>query len=61
MVEETNHGRIILFNNRGEKEWEFVNRDKNGIIGAVHWSRLIEEELFIEKFKSLIKNKRCLN
>ena len=33
MVEEQNHGRIILFNNRGEKEWEFVNKDKNGDIG----------------------------
>ena len=27
MVEEQNHGRIILFNNRGEKEWEFVNNN----------------------------------
>ena len=33
MVEEQNHGRIILFNNKGEKEWEFVNKDKNGNIG----------------------------
>ena len=61
MVEEQNHGRIILFNNKGEKEWEFVNKDKNGNIGFVTWSRIIEDELFIEKFKSLVKNKKCLN
>ena len=61
MVEEQNHGRIILFNNEGKKEWEFVNKDKNGDIAYLWWSRIIEDELFIEKFKSLIKSKRCLN
>ena len=61
MVEEQNHGRIILFNSKGEKEWEFVNKDKNGDIGFVSWSRVIEDQLFIEKFKSLVKNKKCLN
>ena len=61
MVEEQNHGRIILFNNKGEKEWEFINKDKNGDIGFISWSRVIEDELFIEKFKSIIKNKKCLN
>ena len=61
MVEEQNHGRIILFNNKGEKEWEFVNKDKNGDITFVSWSRVIEDELFIENFKSMVKNKKCLN
>ena len=61
MVEEQNHGRIILLNNKGEKEWEFVNKDKNGDIGRVSWSRVIEDELFIKNFKSMVKNKKCLN
>lgn len=61
MVEEQNHGRIILFNNKGEKEWEFVNKDKNGDIGLISWSRIIEDELFVENFKSLVKSKKCLN
>ena len=39
----------------------YVNKDKNGDIGHVFWSRVIEDELFIEKFKSLIKSKKCLN
>jgi len=61
MVEETVHGRIILFNNQGQKEWEYVNKDKNGNIGRLFWSRIIEDELFIKNFKSMVKNKTCLN
>ena len=61
LVEEQNYGRIILFNSKGEKEWEFVNKDKNGDIGLVTWARVIEDELFIEKYKSIAKNKQCLN
>ncbi len=61
MVEEQNHGRIILFNNKSEKEWEFVNKDNNGDIGFISWSRVIEDETFIKKFKSLVKKKKCLN
>jgi hypothetical protein len=61
MVEEQNHGRIILFNNKGQKEWEFVNKDNQGEVGHVKWSRIIEDKLFIEKFKSLVENKKCIN
>ena len=61
MVEEQKHGRIILFNNQGKKEWEFVNKDKNGDIGFVFWSRVVEDEIFIKNFKSMLKNKTCLN
>ena len=61
IVEEQNHGRIILFNSKGEKEWEFVNKDKNGDIGVINWSRVIEDEFFIEKVKSLVKIKKCLS
>ena len=61
MVEETIHGRIILFNNQGQKEWEYVNKDKNGNIGRLFWSRIIEDEFFIENFKLIVNNKQCLN
>jgi len=61
MVEEQNHGRIILFNDKGKKEWEFVNKDNKGYVGYVSWSRVIEDEQFIRNFKSLVKNKKCLN
>ena len=61
MVEEQNHGRIILFNNKGEKEWELVNKDKDGNIGLISWSRIIENSIFINKFKSLVKDRKCTN
>ena len=61
MVEEQNHGRIILFNNKGEKEWEYVNIDDNGEIGLVVWSRIVEDELFIKKFKLLVETNKCTN
>ena len=53
MVEEENHGRIILFNNKGDKEWEFVNKDENDNIGQISWSRIIENPTFVKKYKSL--------
>lgn len=60
-VDETNWGRFILFNNIGEKKIEFVNKSKKGDINMIYWSRLIEDESFIEEYKSLVKNKKCTN
>jgi hypothetical protein len=57
MVEEQTDGRIILFNNKGEKEWEFVNKDINGNIGDISWSRIIEDKDLVRKFKSLVELK----
>ena len=59
MVEEQNHGRIIFFNNQGEKEWEFVNKDIKGDINRITWSSIIEDEIFIKNFKLSLKNKKC--
>ena len=61
IVDEDEFARLILFNKKGEKEWEFINKDKNGNIGLMDWSRIIEDEFFIEKFKSLVENKKCTN
>jgi hypothetical protein len=61
MVDEQEHGRIILFNSMGQKEWEFVNKDKNGDIHNIWWPRIIEDEIFIKQFKLLLENKKCSN
>ena len=61
IVEEQEHGRIILFNNKGEKEWEFVNKDKNDKIGRISSIRLFEDQIFINKFKSIVVNQTNLN
>ena len=54
-VEEARHGRIFLLNNKGKKEWEFVNKSKNGLIGYTSGCRIIEDENFIKKYNLLIK------
>ena len=61
LVEEQNYGRLIFYNKEGEKEWEYVNKDKNEDIFYISWSRIIEDEKFIKKFKSLVKSKKCSN
>ncbi len=61
LVEEGNHGRLILFNKEGKKEWEYINKGLNKKIYITHWARIIEDKVFINKFKSLINKKNCLN
>ena len=61
MIEESDHGRLILFNNKGQKEWEFINKDINGDISVLSWARIVENELFIENYKSIIEKKKCTN
>ena len=60
LVEESVHGRIILFNSKGKKIWEYTNKDKHGKISYFSFSWVIEDELFVEKFRSLVKNQKCL-
>lgn len=61
LVEESVHGRMILFNKEGQKIWEYINKDENGVISYFSFSMILEDELLIKKLKSLIKNKKCLN
>ncbi len=61
LVEEQNHGRILLINNEGQKEWEFVNKDKNGKIGHVKWARIVEDKKKIENFQALVESEKCAN
>ena len=46
-------------NKNGKKEWEYVNKDKNGDIGYINWSRIVEDKTLIEKFRLLVRNKEC--
>jgi hypothetical protein len=61
LVEETIHGRIIKFNNKGKIDFEYINTNDNNKIGWISWSRVIEDEVLIDNFYSLLKNKKCLN
>ena len=51
-----NHGRIILFDNKGKKRMGFVNKDKTSR-RDYNVSRIIEDKLFIEKYKSLVDSR----
>ena len=52
--DEHDHGRLIFFNNKGEKEWEFVNKDDNGYIYFTRWPRIIEDKVLIDKIRKKI-------
>ena len=55
-MEEQNHGRLILYNNIGEKEWKYINQDINGDISEITES-VIENEKFVEN-EFLVKSKK---
>ena len=61
LVEEQNHGRLIFYDKEGRKEWEFINKDDQGNIYFISWSRVIEDIDLIDKLKNIYKNSQCLN
>lgn len=40
-VEETNYGRLVVFDQKGDVEWQYINRAKNGKVYLLNWSRLV--------------------
>jgi hypothetical protein len=44
-VEETNYGRLVVFDERGTIDWQFINRAADGKVYWVNWSRLVPREL----------------
>ena len=61
MLEETNSGRILFYNKKGELEWEFINVSEDGNIYPIAWSRLISDVDLIKNIKDSIKNSKCTN
>jgi hypothetical protein len=60
LVEEQNHGRLIFFDNKGNKEWEYVNKDDQGRVFFISWSRIIENKNLIKDIKNKANNTKCL-
>ena len=50
-LEEQNYGRILLLNNKGDLEWEYINRAKNGKVYILNWSSIIDDYEFINYIK----------
>ena len=61
LVEEQNHGRLIFYDNEGKKEWEYINKDDEGNIYFISWSRVIENKVLVDKLESIYKNNQCKN
>ena len=59
-VEEENYGRIVLIDKNGELEWEYVNKDNQGKVNWLSWSRIIKDKKLIENIRNLTENKKCL-
>ncbi|MDA9604897.1 arylsulfotransferase family protein, partial [Candidatus Pelagibacter sp.] len=59
LIEEQGSGRILLIDNNGKLEWEYININKNKSIYQTTWSRIIKEKSMIDDLKKAIKNKNC--
>lgn len=59
MTEETNGGRILFYNAKGELEWEFLNIANDGNIYPISWSRIISDANHVKSLKESINNKQC--
>ncbi len=58
-LEEQNYGRILLLNNKGDLEWEYINRAKNGKVYILNWSSIIDDFELINYIKKIKKNNKC--
>ena len=58
-LEEENYGRIVLLDKNGKLEWEFVNKDNQGNINMLSWSRIIKDRKIINNIRNLIETKKC--
>ena len=45
-VEETWKGRLLRMDKIGNLKWQFVNREKNGKVYVLNWSRLLNKNLY---------------
>lgn len=57
-VEETKFGRLVQFLPDGTLSWQFVNRDADGQVYQVSWSRLIPRDLG-DKVRVAVSQRRC--
>jgi len=57
-IEETEFGRIIFSDENGELLFEYINRDKNGKIYPLNWSRILKREEITMAINNL-KEKKC--
>ena len=57
-VEEQNYGRVLKMNEQGDLAWRYVNRDSDGGVHLVRWSRMVDRTL-ARRVASVYKKNRC--
>lgn len=57
-VEETNYGRAVQFDRRGEVTWQFINRAADGRVYMLNWSRIVPRELG-DHVRNVVSEARC--
>ena len=58
-VEETQRGRLLFFDNKGDLQWEYINKAKNSKNYALGFSKILySNKILLNSIKKL-KNKQC--
>jgi hypothetical protein len=61
IIEESNFGRTLYFNNDGSLRWTHVNRADNGNVYTTVWSRIMHTKEDIQIVKNFLDNRRTCN
>ena len=59
MIEEQSHGRLLLINENGDLEWEYINKSDDEKVYQLTWSRILRDKKLIKQIREIIKNKNC--
>ena len=60
-IEETQSGRILFFDKKGELILEYINKAKNGTNYGLGFSRVLKIDNKLRNQINLIKSKSCTN
>ena len=56
-IEESDFGRVMEINRKGNLVWEYINRDSNGELYPVLWSRPLKK--INNSFSTNLRNNVC--
>ncbi|MFK7876188.1 MAG: arylsulfotransferase family protein [Paracoccaceae bacterium] len=60
MMEDTNAGRLVKFNDTGELDWTYLNRSNNGRVWTLNWSRYLPKDVGDQALEAL-RISQCKN
>ena len=60
MLEETNQGRLLILNDKGEVDLQYVNLSDSNQKFLLTWSRIISDKNKVFKIKKKINEVKCL-